>query len=206
MSLVPRKKKGVYNVDDLAEEYENLGYDRPGLASIHALYTAIGYTDDPAPGRAAEEEGQEQALGRVKTIQASPLRPKRGFNNYDNGSFVYGRSPDGNRGRKSAWDEQSTPARGAWQPQDVSLEVYRRDVVEYLLHRMPRPRLQQIMMTEFTKADGGPGRGKGYLTHQELVRCLKNWSGFGVQLSQQEIVQLLHDADVDQNGQICYNE
>jgi hypothetical protein len=108
----------------------------------------------------------------------------------------------------NAWKEPADSSSHEWQPVKTKpLEVYRKEVVGYLLHRMPRPRLQQIMETEFTKADtGGIGQGKGYLSHGELVNCLKNWSGFGVELEEHEIVQMLNDADVDKNGKIFYNE
>jgi hypothetical protein len=54
------------------------------------------------------------------------------------------------------------------------------------------------------------GKGKGYVTHQQLVRCIQGWSdecgSTWVKLGKDGMLKLLLSADIDRNGRIYYNE
>jgi len=76
----------------------------------------------------------------------------------------------------------------------------REEAKNYLLHGMTKDQVEQVMMEIFTKSDAD---GSGALSLLEFQKCCKDAD---IGLTRKEVNILMHQCDVDGDGQISYEE
>ena len=112
--------------------------------------------------------------------------------------------------------------------EDLGPEPFRKDAVYHLVEQTTPSQLRQIIVAQFVKAGcfkkmghashfteirdndkGSRVEENGYLSHSQLARYIREWGKNSARvgkLCQEELLQILDSADLNQDGRIYYND